>query len=127
MVGKYKNRIALMLLFIIVIGGIYIAKNRNKDDIDASYKPMVKVNDTIYYWSKDLEDINLKDLTLIGKVEKSYNSGTKSVDEGNENFSSNVFPKGSKIYLYDETSIIVETNSGFSLCVEENSFYQHLY
>lgn len=98
-------------MFIIVIDGIYIAKNRNKDYIDASYKLIVKVNDVIYYLFKDLEDINLKKSIFIGEVEKSYYSGSKSVDEGNENISTNVFPKGSKIYLHDETSIIVGTNS----------------
>lgn len=116
--GRYKKIFIPILLLITVIGVIYIAKNTSKDDIDANYKPMVKVENKIYYWSKDLEDISLKDFTLIGEVKKSYNSGLKSIDERSENYSSNVFPTGSKLYLYDKTSIIVVTNSGVSLCVE---------
>ena len=114
MYGKKKN-IALIVLLIIVILGIYTLSNKRNDEINACYKPMVKVNDIIYYWVKDLDDTDLTGFTMIGEVEKSYNSGLKSIDEKSDDFSSNVFPKGSKIYIYDDTSIIVETDEGISL------------
>lgn len=119
MAGKNKKGFIIIALIVIIIGGIYIVKKINDNNTDACYKPMVKVNDTIYYWSKDLEDVDLMEFTLIGEVEKSYNSGTKSIDIESENFSSNVFPVGSKLYVYDETSIIVKTSNVTSLCVEE--------
>lgn len=118
MTGKLKKGVALMSLLLIVIGGIYIVINIDKDDIDANYKPMVKVNDRIYYWTKDLEDIDLTEFIMIGRVENSDNSISKSLDKEDKNFSSNVYPIGSRLYIYDETSIMVETNSGISLCVE---------
>ena len=67
------------ILCIIVVLFVGVIKLTQKNNIDSSYKPMVKVNNAIYLWL-DLKDVN---------------------------FSSNVCSKGDEIYKYDDTRIVV--------------------
>ncbi|MDO5696146.1 MAG: hypothetical protein Q4P30_05290 [Eubacteriales bacterium] len=73
-----------------------------------AYKPMLKVNERIYYEEDTLQNIDMEKLEKIGEIKNSYNSGTKKVTMEDENGTSNVYPKGSQIYRNGEKIIVVQ-------------------
>lgn len=87
-----------------------------KDGKDASYKPMVKVDDKIYGWVRDLEEVKLDNLEFLGEIKISKDSLSESLNDEDENFTSNIFPVGVKVYRWDEKSVLIEFNDVFSVC-----------
>ena len=104
--------------------GIWKLKNDCYDNIisfilserDDSYKPLIKLNDKIFGWVRDLGEVKLGDMEFLGEIKSSKESLSKGLNRGDENFSSNIYPTGTKIYKWDEKSILVESNNTFSIC-----------
>lgn len=90
--------------------------NSIKVETEASYKPMVKVNDKIYGWVRDLGAVKLGDMEFLGEIKSSKDSLSKTLNDEDENFTSNIYPIGAKIYKWDEKSILIESNDVFSVC-----------
>ncbi len=76
--------------------------NSIKVETEASYKPMVKVNDKIYDWVRDLGAVKLGDMEFLGEIKSSKDSLSKTLNDEDENFTSNIYPIGAKIYKWDE-------------------------
>ncbi|HGR1134084.1 TPA: DUF5301 domain-containing protein [Streptococcus pneumoniae] len=76
--------------------------NSIKVETEASYKPMVKVNDKIYGWVRDLGAVKLGDMEFLGEIKSSKDSLSKTLNDEDENFTSNIYPIGAKIYKWDE-------------------------
>lgn len=68
---------------------------------------MVKINEAIYLWEDDLENIDLNKLEYMGEIEFSYKTLKKKLDHNDLNFSSNIYSKKTKIYKYDDTRVIL--------------------
>lgn len=77
---------------------------------------MIKLNDKIFGWVRDLGEVKLGDMEFLGEIKSSKESLSKGLNRGDENFSSNIYPTGTKIYKWDEKSILVESNNTFSIC-----------
>lgn len=90
--------------------------DNKKAGIEASYKPMVKINDEIYGWVRDLGAVKLGDIEFLGEIKGSKASLSKTLNDEDENFTSNIYPIGAKIYKWGEKSILIESNDIFSIC-----------
>lgn len=105
------NNLRLVKLFflvcILVLALILVVFLTHKDNIEDSYKPMVKINDAIYLWEDDLENIDVNKLEYMGEIEFSYKTLKKKLDHNDLNFSSNIYSKKTKIYKYDDTRVIL--------------------
>ena len=105
------NNLRLVKLFflvcILVLALILVILLTHKDNIENSYKPMVKINEAIYLWEDDLENIDLNKLEYMGEIEFSYKTLKKKLDHNDLNFSSNIYSKKTKIYKYDDTRVIL--------------------
>ena len=78
---------------------------------------MVKVNDTVYYWAGDVE-VDISKLEQLGLVEKSYENLMFELGPRDENFSSNYYTVGTKIYKHDDKSILL-VGDGFQSILKE--------
>lgn len=87
-----------------------------KEESEGSYKPMVKLNDKIYGWVRDLGEVKLGDMEFLGEIKNSKGSLSKGLSNKDENLSSNIYPVGAKIYKWDEESLLVEINDTFGVC-----------
>ncbi|MGF0040305.1 DUF5301 domain-containing protein [Peptoniphilaceae bacterium SGI.131] len=87
-----------------------------KNETDDSYKPMVKLNDKIYIWVRDLGEVKLGNMEFLGEIKYSKMSLLKNLNSKDKNLSSNIYPVGTKIYKWDEKSVLVEINDVFSVC-----------
>lgn len=83
---------------------------------EASYKPTVIVDGRIYEWVRNVGDVKLADMELLGEIKVSKGSLSEKISNEDENFSSNIYPVGAKIYRWDEQSILVEAEDVFSVC-----------
>ena len=105
------NNLRLVKLFflvcILVLALIIVILLTHKDNIENSYKPMVKINEAIYLWEDDLENIDVNKLEYLGEIEFSYKTLKKKLDHNDLNFSSNIYSKKTKIYKYDDTRVIL--------------------
>lgn len=82
--------------------------NRRGNESDDSFKPMIKVDDDIYIWEEEIDHFDTSKYELIGKVVFSYEDTSKTLGPEDVSLSSNLFPKNSKIYRYDDKRILVE-------------------
>lgn len=98
------------------IRGLISESDNKKAGTEASYKPMVKINDEIYSWVRDLGAVKLGDMEFLGEIKGSKGSLSKTLNDEDENFTSNIYPIGAKIYKWDEKSILIESNDVFSVC-----------
>lgn len=98
------------------IRGLISESDNKKAGIKASYKPMVKINDEIYGWVRDLGAVKLGDIEFLGEIKGSKASLSKTLNDEDENFTSNIYPIGAKIYKWGEKSILIESNDVFSVC-----------
>lgn len=96
--------------------GLISESDNIKAGTEASYKPMVKINDEIYGWVRDLGAVKLGDMKFLGEIKGSKGSLSKTLNDEDENFTSNIYPIGAKIYKWDEKSILIESNDVFSVC-----------
>ncbi len=105
------NNLRLVKLFflvcILVLALILVILLTHKDKIEDSYKPMVKINEAIYLWEDDLENIDVNKLEYMGEIEFSYKTLKKKLDHNDLNFSSNIYSEKTKIYKYDDTRVIL--------------------
>ncbi len=90
--------------------------NLTLNETEDSYKPMVKLNDKIYGWVRDLGEVKLGDMEFLGEIKNSKGSLLNGLNSEDENLSSNIYPVGTKIYKWDEKSLLVEINDVFSVC-----------
>lgn len=104
-----KNIISIVLLVfvLLILSSCSDLKSNDEAVSDDSYKPMIKVDDEIYYWDKDV-DIDVKKLEKIGKIEKSYNSLNKRLTESDLNFTSNANKVGEELYRIDKNSVLLQ-------------------
>ena len=77
---------------------------------------MVKINDEIYGWVRDLGAVKLGDIEFLGEIKGSKASLSKTLNDEDENLTSNIYPIGAKIYKWGEKSILIESNDIFSVC-----------
>nr|WP_297574967.1 DUF5301 domain-containing protein [uncultured Peptostreptococcus sp.] len=98
------------------IRGLISESDNKKAGIEASYKPMVKINDEIYGWVRDLGAVKLGDIEFLGEIKGSKASLSKTLNDEDENFTSNIYPIGAKIYKWGEKSILIESNDIFRVC-----------
>lgn len=98
------------------IRGLISESDNKKAGIEASYKPMVKINDEIYGWVRDLGAVKLGDIEFLGEIKGSKASLSKTLNDEDENLTSNIYPIGAKIYKWGEKSILIESNDIFSVC-----------
>jgi len=119
-----KLRPICIAVLIVVIGAFYYHNFKRSDiiisygpDVDACYKPMVKVDDIIYYDSGDVNNINTEEYEFIGEVKfLSVLGNNMPLTQKSKNFSSNWYSVGTKIYRYDDNSILVYIiGEGFSM------------
>lgn len=93
-----------------------IINKESKDETEASFKPMVKINDEIYFWERDLGSVKLGDMELLGEIKFSKGTLSERLDDTDEDFSSNVYPVGAKVFRWDEKDILIASNDAFSIC-----------
>ncbi|WP_053942404.1 hypothetical protein [Kallipyga gabonensis] len=98
--------VALLILFFSQIPPDVL--NRRGNESDDSFKPMIKVDDDIYIWEEEFDHFDTSKYELIGKVAFSYEDTSKTLGPEDVSLSSNLFPKNSKIYRYDDKRILVE-------------------
>ena len=98
--------VALLILFFSQIPPDVL--NRRGNESDDSFKPMIKVDDDIYIWEEEFDRFDTSKYELIGKVTFSYEDTSKTLGPEDVSLSSNLFPKNSKIYRYDDKRILVE-------------------
>lgn len=102
--NKRSKFLLAIVAFIIILALFSIW--RNSKTSKTSNKPMVKVNDNLYYWDSDVE-VNITGLEKLGKVEFSYENLLFLLGEKDKNFSSNFYPVGTEIFKNDSMSIII--------------------
>lgn len=104
-----KKTIIFPILVLVVIILIIISRNYNQSKVmyENSYKPMIKVNNTVYGFSKDINTIDKSKLESLGKIMYSYNTINFAIKETDKNFTSNVYEKGLEVYRYSDNEIIV--------------------
>lgn len=116
-----RNNIRLVKVCIVIVCvlaaiAIVYTKSSTKK-IESSFKPMVKVEDKIYLWVDDIE-IGSKKFEKIGEIDFSYKTLEKDLGENDDNFSSNIYKKGTEIYKYDDSGIII-IGKGFTSLLKE--------
>lgn len=112
-----KFWIGLLFLSFLVLGA---CQNESKVAVvDRNYKPAVKVAGVVYGVTEvDFSpDVALEELDYLGEVAYVHEEGLSvPVEEGDPDFTSNSCPKGTKLYRYGETEILVEyIGEGYSL------------
>ncbi len=112
---KYNKLWLLGLVTLAVIVGIFVYNNRKSQETDASFKPMVKVEDEVYYWSEDLTDLDTEKYEFIGEIKVSHGSLSLKLEADDENLSTNIYPLGTKVYRYDGETVLVVLKDGLSL------------
>lgn len=90
---------------------------RLKNEKEASYMPMVKFENKIYLWRKDLENIDISKMEKVGEINFSHKSLNKKLEPDDPNFSSNLFSVESKLYRYDDKGLVIEFDGNKSLLI----------
>lgn len=112
---KYNKLWLLGLVALAVIVGIFAYNNFKSQETEASFKPMVKVEDEVYYWSEDLTDLDTEKYEFIGEIKVSQGSLSFKLEADDENLSTNIYPLGTKVYRYDGETVLVVLKDGLSL------------
>ena len=107
-----RNLLALVLLLLLAF--LFLSKLGQQPDRDKSFKPMLKLEDTIYLWTDD-KDLDPEDLEELGQVEFSYKSLERSLGDRDQDRSSNIFTPGSPIYRLDRDRIVVLDQGSYSI------------
>ena len=117
-----KKILLLISVVTVLLACCYINFSRDKDNnsIDASFKPMVKIDDVIYGFSGELEKVDKLNFEKLGEIKYSYNTINVGLKEADENFSSNVYEKGLEVYKYSDSEIVVVGKNFVSILKELN-------
>lgn len=115
LVDKHKKWfIFITLAFVCLVGVFYVAyKSENHDAKMNAFRPLVKYQDKLYGWDEDVQSLP-KGIVCVGKVEKSYNTGTVAVKKEDADLTSNIIPLGAKLYQKSKDILYVEDGAAIS-------------
>lgn len=113
---KKSVAFVLIIVMIVITAFVLIFINKNSDVPLGDYPPSVYIQDNVYITTGNAVTTLPSDVILLGEIKKTV---SQSEPLPKKNFSSNVFPIGTKIYgsKTDSTTVYVQFET-----TEENKY-----